>query len=152
MAYLNHRKTPGYSLIEVLVAVLITALGVVGMASAHLSALKFNQTAEARSQATLLAYDIADRMRANRRAALSGDYDTALPDSSPSSPSTVHETDLKDWLDALASRLPSGDGAIARNGTTFTITVQWDESRVGESRLANADGIHTQTFVFVTEL
>lgn len=152
MAYLNHRKTPGYSLIEVLVAVLITALGVVGMASAHLSALKFNQTAEARSQATLLAYDIADRMRANRRAALPGDYDTALPDSSSSNPSTVHETDLKDWLDALASRLPSGDGAIARNGTTFTITVQWDESRIGESRLANADGTHTQTFVFVTEL
>lgn len=152
MAYLNHRNTAGYTLIEVLVAVLITALGVVGMAAAHLSALKFNQTAEVRSQATLLAYDIADRMRANRRAALSGDYDTALPDTSPSSPSAVHETDLKEWLDALTGRLPSGDGAIARNGTTFTITVQWDESRVGKSRLANADGTHTQTFAFVTEL
>ncbi len=144
-------RSAGFSLVEVLVAVVVTAIGVMGAAALQLSAIKFNQTADMRSQATVLAYDIADRMRANRESALSGDYELALSDAAPSG-SAVHQIDLRDWLSALASRMPAGDGSIDRDQRSFTITVQWDESRVANSREADADGDHLQQFVFVTEL
>ena len=147
----EYRNSDGFSLIEVLVALVITALGVLGLVGAHLNAMKFNHIASVRSHATFLAYDIADRMRANRRAALFGSYDLALSDTAPSG-TAVHEIDRRDWLNALASQLTDGDGAIARSNNTFTITVQWDEGRVANTRQTDADGNHRQTFVFVTEL
>lgn len=145
------RQSFGFSLIEVLVALVITALGIVGLVAAQLNALKFNQTADVRSHATLLAYDIADRMRANRQAALAGHYDVALSAAAPAG-AGVHQIDLRDWLTMLSGQLTLGDGSITRSGNRFTITVQWDESRIAGTRLANADGSHLQTFSFVTEL
>ena len=144
-------RTAGFTLIEVLVALLVTALGVFGLVAANLNALKFNHAATVRSHANLLAYDIADRMRANRFAALSGSYELAMSASAPTG-SAIHEVDLRDWLRAVAGQLPSGDGSVARTNSTFTITLQWDEARIGATRLADADGKHLQTFVFVTEL
>lgn len=146
-----YRKSEGFSLIEVLVALVVTALGVLGLVGAHLNAMKFNDTASVRSHATLLAYDIADRMRANRRDALSGSYDLALSDTAPTG-TDVYQIDRRDWLNALATQLSDGDGSIVRSNNTFTITVQWDESRVASTRLADASGNHIQAFVFVTEL
>lgn len=145
------RRVCGFSLIEVLVALVVTALGVVGLVAAQLNALKYNQTADVRSHATLLAYDIADRMRANRHAALAGSYDIAFGAVVPSG-TAVHEVDLADWRAMLSSRLTSGNGSIAHEGNRFTITVRWDESRIASTRLANTDGSYLQTFVFVTEL
>lgn len=144
-------RSAGFTLIEVLVALVVTALGIFGLVAANLNALKFNQTATVRSHANLLAYDITDRMRANRFAALSGHYDLAMTDSAPTG-TAIHEVDLQDWLRAIAAQLPAGDGAVARTDSTFTITLQWDESRIGATRIADADGMHVQTFVFVTEL
>ena len=143
----------GFSLIEVLVALLITALGVMGTVATHLNTIKFNQTSDVRSHATMLAYEIGDRMRANRNAALSGNYDIALSASAPTgTPTTIAQIDLNDWFTALSARLNLGDGAISRNGNIFTITVQWDESRISSSREADANGDHLQSFIFITEL
>ncbi len=141
----------GFTLIEILVALLITALGVMGLAAAQLNALRFEQTAQQRSLASILAYDILDRMRANRAAALSGRYDIGLSDNAPSGDS-LHAQDTRYWLASLASQLSAGDGSIARAGRSFTITVQWDESRLAATRAPDADGKHMQRFVFVTEL
>lgn len=142
-------RAAGFSLIEVLVTIVITAVGVLGAAALQLNAVKFNQVADMRSQATLFAYGVADRMRANRQAARAGRYDLDFDDDAPAG-TAVHEIDLRDWLSALAARLPGGDGAIERDGVTVTVTVRWDESRVAGSR--EGDGPHLQTFVFVTEL
>ena len=149
----KHQHAAGFSLIEVLVALLITAIGVMGTDATHLNTIKFNQTADIRSHATILAYEIGDRMRANRNAALSGNYNIALAASAPTgTPSTIAQTDIQDWLSVLTSRLSAGDGAIERNGNIFTITVQWDENRISSSRQADANGTHLQSFVFITEL
>lgn len=140
---MNARQSAGFSLIEVLVSFLVLSIGVLGMASLQLNALKFNQTAAVRSQATFLAYDIADRMRANRVKAQSGNYDIALADSAPTG-SSIEATDLQQWKAALVSQLPGGTGGVVRNGTKVTVTVQWDESRVG--------GLSSQQFVYETQL
>lgn len=150
-----HRSSPrpplaaGFSLVEVLVTIVITAVGVLGAAALQLNAVKFNQVADMRSQATFFAYGMADRMRANREAARAGRYDLDLDDDAPAG-TAVHEVDLRDWLNALAARLPGGDGAIERDGGSVTVTVRWKESRVAGSREGN--GPHLQDFVFVTEL
>ena len=135
----------GVSLIEVLVALLLLAIGVLGAAALQLNALKYNQAASARTQATFLAYDMADRMRANRNQARSNNYAVALGAAAPTG-STIADLDRAAWLNALAQQLPAGTGSVVRTANTnvFTITVQWDESRIG--------GPNAQQFIFVTEL
>ena len=139
----------GTTLIEVLVAILVTAIGVMGAAAAQLNAVKFNQTAKFRSTAVFLANDIADRLRANRTAALNGDYDIAMDDDAPSGTS-IDVVDLSEWLGELALRMPSGDGEVTRDDRRFTITIQWDESRLSDTREAGSGNL--QSFQFITEL
>ncbi|MGE3296761.1 MAG: type IV pilus modification protein PilV [Porticoccaceae bacterium] len=122
----------GVGLIEVLIAALVFAIGLLGLARLEIANLATNHGAQLRSQATTLAYDIVDRMRANRDAALNGDYDIDIGDAAPAG-TTVAATDLQQWKADAAGQLPQGDGAIARavaSGVTrFTVTVQWDDSR-----------------------
>jgi type IV pilus assembly protein PilV len=123
------RKQRGFSMIEVLVTVLILAIGLLGLAGLQSTSLRSNHSAMLRSQATVLAYDIADRLRANRTAALNGNYDVDLEET-PTGTSMV-ATDIIAWKTNLAEMLPLGDGAIERDDddNRFTITVQWDDSR-----------------------
>jgi len=62
------RRTSGFTLIEVLIAVLVLGIGLLGVAGLQSVALSMNQGSYVRTQATVLARDIADRMRANNRA------------------------------------------------------------------------------------
>lgn len=137
------RQSAGFSLIEVLVSFLVLSIGVLGMAGLQLNALKFNQTAAVRSQATFLAYDIAERMRANRVKARGGSYNTALTANAPGGTS-IEATDLQQWKAALTSQLPDGKGAVVGTANKVTVTVQWDEARVG--------GQASQQFVYETRL
>lgn len=133
----------GFNLIEVLVALFVLAIGVLGAAALQVNSLKFNQTASMRSQATILAYDIVDRMRANRNAAFAGNYSIGMDDEKPTG-TEIHQEDLSAWLSAIEIQLPAGDGSVVRDGNRFIITVQWDESRIG--------GESEQQFAFAMEL
>lgn len=138
----------GFTLIEVLVTVLILAIGLLGLAGLQTTALRSNHSAYLRSQATVLAYDIVDRMRANRNAALAGQYNSSI--GGGASGSGMVATDLTAWKGNLQAMLPSGDGAIAlAAGGRFTITVQWDDSRgaIGETA-----GVTTKQFILRTDL
>ncbi|MBU0537564.1 MAG: type IV pilus modification protein PilV [Gammaproteobacteria bacterium] len=143
----SHQR--GVTLVEVLVAVLITATGVLGAAALQLNSTKFNQLANTRSAAVFLANDMADRLRANRERAVAGNYDLALDADAPNG-DTINDVDRREWLTELGLRLPEGDGSVVRDGSTFTITVQWNESRLAKTRDATA--ADTESFVFITEL
>jgi type IV pilus assembly protein PilV len=130
----GRRGQRGLTLIEILVALLILSIGLLGLAGLQTLSLTFNTSAYYRSQATALAYGLADRMRANRTAALAGAYDAPLLDPAPDCgppdlDGTVPEDDISTWRMALACRLPLGNGSVVRNGTDFTFTVEWDDSR-----------------------
>ncbi len=140
----------GLGLIEVLLAVVILSIGLLGLASLQGNSLKFSHSAYLRTQATQLAYDIADRMRANRQAALVGSYAIALSDTPPASPGNRVDIDKAEWLNNLASVLPNGDGSVVldtSNGYSAraTITIRWTDDRTGED-------VATEQFVFETEI
>lgn len=124
------QRQRGAGLLEVLIAVLVLSVGLLGLASLQLNALRFNNSAFLRSQATILAYDIADRMRANRPVALAGDYNLALA-ATPPTATTVVATDLQEWRGQLAARLPAGTGAIdvSTVDSVAVIRVVWDDTR-----------------------
>lgn len=130
----------GFTLLEVLVAMAILAIGLLGLASLQTTAMQFTSSAYLRSQAANLAYDMADRMRVNRQAVLSGSYaDVVFVTPNCKSPltltDTIDEQDEQAWQNALACTLPLGTGEITRTTNTniFTITVRWDDSRGRDS-------------------
>ena len=122
------RRVRGFTLLEVLVAVVVMSIGLLGLAGLMASSLKNWHSAYQRTQATWLAYDALDRMRANRPAALAGGYNLALGGTPGGS--GVAASDLSDWSTALAGALPEGKGSIAvTTGGAATVIVQWNDSR-----------------------
>jgi len=125
----SFRPAKGFTLVEVLVTVVIFSVGLLGLAGLQATGIKLNHSSLIRSQATLLAYDIVDSMRANRSNV--ANYALAQSDSKPTSPTTQAQRDIVVWLDNLNSFLPSGDGAVTVNGNRVTVQVWWDELRSG---------------------
>ena len=126
----------GFTLIEVLIAILILALGLLGMSSMMMHSMSFNHSASLRSQAIIQAYDVVDRMRANRPAAQNGNYNRVLGDAAPGGASRA-EQDLAAWLANLGVLLPNGDGAITVANNVFTVTIQWSDDSAADRASEN---------------
>ena len=60
------KKHAGFTMIEILITVLVLSIGLLGLAGMQIGGLRANMSSEARSKATLLASDIAERMRNNQ--------------------------------------------------------------------------------------
>ena len=143
-----NKHTAGFTLIEILVTLLILAIGLLGLAGLQTKGLQYDQVAYMRSQAAIMADNIADRMRANVLEAQAGIYDighgeeaTSPADCAASSCDgvTMAGFDQTKWKAALAATLPAGDGEITTAVSGFaavpavdaTITIRWDETRKG---------------------
>ncbi len=130
------RLIKGLSLLEVLIAVIILSVGLLGIAALQANALKSNQSALQRSQAVMLANFILDAMRANRQAAIAGAYNTSSPLCiTPSPGGSLVEHDRREWILALKNNLgdaPTTCGFIQCDSTGLcTIRITWDDSRAG---------------------
>ncbi len=139
------RKYAGFTLIEVLIAVVVLGLGLLGLAALEATSLANTQSAYNRSQATQLAYDIADRMRTNAGQAASYVVTAAqltaanCPNGSnpcnactsaanPCTPVQIAQKDLWEWRNAVRA-LPQGAASIALNGGIYTVTISWDDTK-----------------------
>lgn len=124
----------GFTLLEVMIAVFVLAIGLLGMAHLQITSLKHNQSAEFRTQSAMMAADMLDRMRANREAAQNGNYAIAIGDEPPSSTNTIADADIVEWLENLSFYLPNGTGQIACGAFNVNsefvcdITVSWRET------------------------
>ena len=119
------RARAGFTLLEVLVTVVILSLGMLGVAGVLLLVHKNNASSYMEQQAVQQAYDIVDRMRANRSAALNGDYTTNPPPTSKPTPDCSAATctptqmakyDLWQWNSDLQANLPAASATVS----TFT--------------------------------
>ncbi|MGQ9685302.1 MAG: type IV pilus modification protein PilV [Thiobacillaceae bacterium] len=120
----------GFSLLEVLVALVVLSLGILGVSGLITVSLKNGHSAMLRAQAAQYAYDMLDRMRVNRSAALTGKYDLVMA-SPPPTGSTLADKDRAGWLKALAV-LPEGDGEIeVGDDGKARVKVQWSEAAFG---------------------
>jgi type IV pilus assembly protein PilV len=117
----------GVSLIEVLVAVVVLSIGLLGLAGLQAGGMRVGQSSFHRSQASQLAYDIADRMRANPSDSRAGNYSRSLAATIPTGSATA-ELDIADWMRRVRA-LPNGQGGITFNDAVATIIVQWDDQR-----------------------
>ncbi len=117
----------GFSLIEVLIALLVLAIGLLGLAALQAQGLRFNHDAYVRTQATHIAYDIVDRMRANTANVAA--YTAADPNLACDPTVSTVNMDLSCWYDGLAAAIPGGSGVIAANATAnfFDVTVRWTD-------------------------
>lgn len=124
----GHRNSQrGTTLIETLVALLVLSVGLLGVAGLQLTSLRNNRSAHLRSQAQVMAYDITDRMRANRQVAIDdGAYNIAI--GAAGTAGTLVGDDLVRWKEALRDSLPGGDGSVeVVNTNVVLITVQWTD-------------------------
>lgn len=149
------KRQSGFTLIEILVTMFILAIGLLGLAGLTVDGMRNNQGAYLRTQASILAYDMADRIRANRQHAEDGgsykdfstvDASTNLPgcatEDTGCSPTQQATLDLVQWTRLIqgvgsgVTLLPAGEGTIAYDDANgiFTVTVQWEEvAKDGES-------------------
>ncbi|MFK8027719.1 MAG: type IV pilus modification protein PilV [Gammaproteobacteria bacterium] len=149
MKFKNSHFQTGFTLIEILVAVIILAIGMLGLASLQINTIKANHGALQKTQATFLAYDIVDRLRANRNSAMAENYDIALAASKPSAGTALPTIDINDWMTSIENLLPSGDGAVdCDNLGTCTVTITWDIAREGETT-STGTAITTRSYSFV---
>ena len=143
----------GFTMVEVLVSLLVLSVGLLGSSKLVLLSSRSNVSAYMRSQATALAYEMLDNMRANATAVQAGNYTIAPawvstaasnPGTSCNQTSTcvnsvLAQLDLYYWQQDLLHALgPSGNGTInittstdAVTGalyTNATVTVQWDDT------------------------
>ena len=142
LSTLNGNRNRGFSLIEVLVAMLLLSIGLLGVAGMQALSVQMNVSAGQSSQATFLGYDIVDRMRANRMAALKGDYDRDLSCTVPTG-TTVADIDLKEVLQrmcgmddgttkvpgVLAQEAGKTGLKVAVNNGVATVDVAWYDAR-----------------------
>lgn len=138
-------RQKGFTLLEVLVAMLVLSIGLLGLAGLMASSLRNNHSAYYRSQATWLAYDVIDRMRTNRPNA--ADYIVGIPGASAAG--GLAGADVADWKAAIANTLPGGDGSVALvaagEARTVTVVIQWNDAR-------GTGGDAAQTFSVVSQL
>jgi type IV pilus assembly protein PilV len=135
----------GVGLIEVLVAVLVLSIAILGIAALQAMSMSTNNSAMARSMATISSYSILDAMRVDIAVANAGGYNTAAPIKANACPDatagTLASSQLNQWCTELGKRLgavatTSGTIACAATGTTVvvtdcTVTVTFDDSRAG---------------------
>lgn len=116
----------GVALLEVLITAIVLAIGLMGMAALQMRSVQFNHAAYLRSQANVLAADMADRLRLDPVNARAGSYDITYGASSTGS--SFIATERADWLATLASALPGGQGQVTCTATLCRISVHWKES------------------------
>ena len=139
------RPQRGVGLIEVLIAVIVMAIGLLGLAGLQIRTLRNNESASERGAAVVQTHSIIDAMRADRTNATNNAFNIDFATATPTG-STFHEKAISAWRSNLTAALgAAAKGQIDCNGARCTVTVQWDDSRA-------TNGSQTYSIVTVVQL
>lgn len=155
-------STRGFSLIEVLVALFVLSVGLLGTAQLQIVSLRYGNESFQRSQAVALAYDMADRMRANEFGLANGNYNSAPANANYAAPldgacadtkstaasscnsNAMSAHDAFEWGGVIAQTLPGAGGTVCVDsdpndavpcdnvGDVHSIVVTWAETLNGQ--------------------
>ena len=148
------RLSRGFSLLEVLITMIVVALGLLGVAGMQVASIKLADAADIRSKGAVFVNEIAERILTNPSNAAA--YAVSLTGSVSAAPAGP---DVTAWKASLASSLPQGKGSIQISPDTtcpvgavivgncllVTISVQWDESRTKRPTVGANPGLVTFT-------
>ena len=160
----RYLQSSGFALLEILISILVIGFGLLGLAGLQGSSLRNNHSALLRSEATLYALDIADRIRANRNAYFSIDYNIVTatdiaachPSSSPVGCTYTDMAKYDKWVwGQMVSQLPGGSAVVCVDSTpttaacdnlgyTYAIKISWNDG-------LNSDGTNKVT-TFITQV
>lgn len=153
----HNKAVCGFTLFELLIAVLVLAVGLLGLATMQAQGLRSNNSAELRTEATFLSMDIIDRMRSTMIPNMITPTDPPIVDAifgsaatpvninknamhacSSSPCGSVVQQDLSDWAVAVRDQLGGGDATslswgakIEQTGGVYMITLMWDDEHTG---------------------
>ncbi|NVZ19322.1 type IV pilus modification protein PilV [Pseudomonas costantinii] len=135
-SHASNRCQSGMTLIEVLVAALILMVGLLGAAVIQLNALKYTDSSRMISQASFIAYDMLDRVRANSGVDYSWGQTERAPPSTPDA--SVRDLDLHDFEANIIGFAGEGaKGSVVVSGSEVTVSISWEDVRgakAGEAR------------------
>lgn len=137
----THKKTGphhqyGFSLVEVLIALVVMSVGMLGIAGLYVQGMQAGRTAMFRHHAVTLAGDVADRIRANPTAAIAyidpvGADNNCVLGGKDCTPAQMAANDVHLWKEQAADTLPAGNVTIVINNAvvppTYQITISWNE-------------------------
>ena len=145
-------KPSGFTLLEVMVAMVIFSIGMLGLAGIQGIALQNNATAYMRTIAMQQSYNMSDIIRANKATdgSIAPDFssltttlitepskDCAVDNKTTNcTDSEMARYDIYHWQKKLERKLPSGKGKVTLTGSVYEITVMWDEERTGATGTA----------------
>jgi type IV pilus assembly protein PilV len=130
------RRSGGFSLVEVLIALIIMSVGMLGIAGLYVQSMQAGRTSVFRHHAVTLAGDVADRIRANPRAGVAyasvGANNNCVAMDTDCNPAAMAANDIFLWDAQAAETLPAGTVAVNYDGALvppeYTITVAWSEA------------------------
>ena len=147
---ISERHQRGMSLIESLVAILVLALGISGLALVQARLLVDGRAASSRAVALALVDDLSNRMMFNRAAALTSDYSLSWGEipmardchAAPCSGSELAHADLSSWRLAVKQSLPAGNATVFRSATDprqIGVAISW---ALNESKSVDVDAFN----------
>lgn len=131
----THRNQAGVGLIEVLIAVLVLGVGLLGIAALQAITLRNSSTSAERTQAAMQTYSMLDTLRGQRTAAVAGTFNTGTEYKCSASSSLGTPGSLNGWLADLRNTVStSACGRVDCSTTTAGVTtciigVRWSEAR-----------------------
>ena len=134
-----NRSSRGFTIVEALVALVVLAVGMLGIASLYVTTLRASGSAASRMQAVNLASDLGDRIRANRTAeaayagAAAEDATTCVGDTVNCDDTAMAAHDLFVWQAAIQAAFPGAPAGTVTvntvtNPTSYQIRVSWVEA------------------------
>ena len=121
----QRRQAVGYALLEALIAVIVASVGFIGAARMQTFGMKLSNSAQFRQKATLLGYQMTDRIRANQGGADADAYDSLTSGGTNclvavagcATPAQAASADFAEWAADVAAQLPAGRGVVCKDST-----------------------------------
>lgn len=155
MSLKNHpmNNSSGFTLLEVMIAMVIFSIGLLGLAGIQAVAISNNNSAYTRTVSMQLAYNIADVLRASTdttgnvnsiydsvSSTIAGAPTSCVQQSGGTAPSCTDTAlanfEIYHWQKRIDNELASGLGTISKAGNVYTITIMWDDEHTGATGTA----------------